>query len=203
MRLLKTLPVITLLFQFGCSNKEVKTADGNTIKPDVVVSRIDDLGSRPSWLKESEPFAIKDNEVTSLGSTAIKGDERIEAAYRIAENDAKSSIAKGIEQKLSFIFQNAEEGVSFDASQVRFIGSEVSRMTTSSIKLKNRYWEKYITYSDSGVSQTKYRIFTSVSMPESEFKRAVLDAIRKREGKGGISKEFAEKVNAEWDKLVE
>ena len=186
----------------SCSST-VKTVDGREIKPDVILSRIDNLNGRPDWLKESEAFVIKNNEITSLGSTVIAGDERVEAAYRIAENEAKAAISKGIEQKLSFIFQNAEEGTKLDNSQVRFIGSEISRMTTSSIKLKNRYWEKLVTYSDAGVSKTIYKVFASVTMAESDFKQAVLDAIKKREGKGGLSADFSKKVDAEWVKLVE
>ncbi len=84
MKTIKILGFAFVLFQMGCSSKEVKTADGNTIRPDVILSRIDSLSSRPDWLKESEPFKINDNELVSLGSTVIPGDDRVEAAYRIA-----------------------------------------------------------------------------------------------------------------------
>lgn len=76
-------------------------------------------------------------------------------------------------------------------------------MTTSNIKLQKRYWEKVVTYTDAGTPKVIYRVFTSVSMPEGDFKKAVLDALKKREGKGGISGEFAKKVDVEWKKLVE
>ena len=39
-------------------------------------------------------------------------------------------------------------------------------------------------------------------MPETDFKRAILDAIRKQQGKGGLSKDFAQKVDQHWDKFV-
>lgn len=201
--MIKMSQVIVLCIIVQSCSSSVKTVDGQIFKPDVVLSRIDNMGSRPDWLRESEPFKIKSNEIISLGSTTIAGDERIDAAYRIAENEAKAAISKGIEQKLSFIFQNAEEGTKVDSSQVSFIGSEISRMTTSSIKLQNRYWEKVVTYNDIGTPKTIYKVFATVSMPEGEFKQAVLNALKKREGKGGISAEFAAKVDSEWKKLVE
>lgn len=116
--------LLTILTQ-SCSST-VMTIAGKDFRSDVVLSRIDNISSRPDWLKESEPFKIKNNEISSLGSTTIAGDERIDAAYRIAESEAKASISKGIGQKMSFIFQNAEEGTKFDSAQVSFIGSEIS-----------------------------------------------------------------------------
>jgi hypothetical protein len=169
---------------------------------DKVLSRIDDLSARPSWLRESEPFRIEGGYVTSLGQTVIPADNRVEAAYRISENNAKSAIAGAIEQRLEFIFQNAEEGTEMDTTQARYIGAEASKLTTSSLRLDRRYWEKIATTTDSGQRVTQYRVFTTVKIPESDFKRAVMDAIRRSQGRQGISAEFAQKVNEHWDKFV-
>ncbi len=169
---------------------------------DKVLARIDDLPARPSWLKESDPFRIEGGYVISLGQTLIPADNRVEAAYRIAENNAKGAIAGAIEQRLEFIFQNAEEGTEMDTTQARYIGAEASKLTTSSLRLEHRYWEKVATTTDSGQRITQYRIFTTVKMPESDFKRAVIDAIRRSQGRQGISAEFAQKVNEHWDKFV-
>ena len=98
--------------------------------PKKIVARIDDLSSRPSWLKESEPFVIEKGTVTSLGQTTIPGDNRVEAGYRVAENNAKAAIAGAIEQRLEFIFQNAEEGSGIDATQAHYIGAESSKIVT-------------------------------------------------------------------------
>lgn len=40
-------------------------------------------------------------------------------------------------------------------------------------------------------------------MQETDFKKAIIEATRKREGKGGLSAGFAEKVDKQWDKFVE
>ena len=181
----------------SCTSTGPKTAES---EPDAVISRIDGLDSRPEWLKESEPFSIKNGVVTSLGQTEIPGDHRVEAGLRIAENNAKANIASAIENRLEFVFQNAEEGTSLDATQARYIGAEASKIVTSSIRQDKRYYEKIATTQN--VRVIRYKIFATVTMPEADFKRAITDAIRKANGNGGLSEDFAKKVDQHWDKFV-
>ena len=198
---MRMLLALTTLFIMSCASAP-KLQSGKAYEPDQVLSRIDEMSSRPAWLHESESFKVEKGTVYSLGATTIPGDDRVEAAYRIAENNAKAAIASGIEQRLEFIFQNAEEGTKIGADQTRFIGSEVSSIVGNSIRADKRYWEKYSTTLENGERAIRYRVFSQVSMPESEFKAAVINALHKREGKAGISREFAKKVDKQWDKLV-
>jgi hypothetical protein len=39
-------------------------------------------------------------------------------------------------------------------------------------------------------------------MPEADFKKAIMAAVRKAEGKKGLSKNFAEKVDKHWDQFT-
>lgn len=174
----------------------------STTGGDVVVSRSDDLSSRPSWAKEAESFKIEDGTVYSLGTTTISADSRIEAGYRIAENNAKGAIASAIEQRLNYIFQNAEEGTELDARQTRFIGAEFTKLTTSSIRPGGRYWEKVATTDANGQKKLIYRVYARVSMPEEDFKKAIFDAIRRAQGKVGLSQDFAQKVDQHWNEFV-
>lgn len=169
---------------------------------DKVIARSDDLSSRPKWLKESESFKIDEGIVYSLGSATIPADGRVEAGYRIAENNAKGAIAGAIEQRLSFVFQNAEEGEGIDSRQTRFIGAEVTKLTTSAIRPARRYWEKIVTIGENGQEIIQYRIFAQVSMPEQEFKNAIFEAIRRAQGKVGLSQDFAQKVDQHWNEIV-
>lgn len=192
---------LLLVGLYGCGTT-VKNPTKSEVEPDVIVSRIDDMSSRPDWLKESEPFRFESGKVVSLGSTTIPADQRIEAAMRVAENNAKSGIASAIEQKLEFIFQNAEEGAVMGADQARYIGAEASSLITSSIRTDKRYWEKVASTQDSGERVTRFKVFSMVSMPEADFKKAVLNATRKAEGKVGLSKGFSEKVDKHWDQFT-
>ena len=197
----KVLLFPILVAMVGCSSAQQKPAAQEEV-PDRVVSRIDGMESRPTWVKESEPFKVEGGEATSLGSTTIPADHRLEAAYRIAENNAKAGIASTIEQRLDYVFQQANEGTSLDADQVRFIGAEASQLTTSSIHPGKRYYEKVITTTASGETKAIYRVFATVQISEPELKRAVLDAVRKAQGKEGLSAEFSKQVAQHWDRFT-
>ena len=166
------------------------------------MSRIDNLEQRPSWVKESEPFRIENGTVISTGMTTIPGNNRVEAAYRIAQNNAKAAIAGVIEQRLSIIFQNAEEGTALDATQARYIGAEASKLVASSIRPWKNYWEKIATTQDGGERVTQYKVFSLVTMPETDFKSAIKNAIRKQQGQSGLSADFAKKVDQQWEQFV-
>lgn len=191
---------ITALVLAGCSSTPKSTTP--EAMPDKVLSRINDISSRPSWLNEERPFDVKDGVVTSLGQTTIPGSDRVEAAYNIADNNAKGAICSAIESRLEVIFQGAEEGTAIDSTQARRISAEACKITTSSIRPGTRYWEKVAMSTDSGERVTRYKVFSTVTMPETDFKRAVMNAIRKQEGKGGLSQDFAKKVDEHWDNFV-
>jgi hypothetical protein len=184
----------------GCSSTPKSTSP--EAMPDKVLSRINDSSSRPGWLNEERAFEVKDGSVISLGQTTIPGNDRVEAAYNIADNNAKGAICSAIESRLEFIFQGAEEGTAMDSTQARRIGAEACNITTSSIRPGNRYWEKVAMSTDSGERVTRYKVFATVTMPETDFKRAVMNAIRKSEGKGGLSQDFAKRVDDQWDSFV-
>ncbi|MGE4130245.1 MAG: hypothetical protein AB7F86_01335 [Bdellovibrionales bacterium] len=198
----RSLPAIAL-FVSACSSAPKHEIASSEIVPDAVVARIDDLKARPDWVSESQPFKIKDGTVTSIGITTAPADgTRVEALTRIAQNSGKAAIAAAVESRLEFIFQNAEEGVSFDSTQARYIGSEASKIVTSSIRSGPVYWEKIATSSDGGERKTVYKVFAAVNMPESELKKAILEAARKRDGKSGLSANFSKKVDEQWDRFA-
>lgn len=184
----------------GCSGSPVN--EEFDAQPDRVIERIDQRESRPTWLDESTPFLIDNARVISLGETEIPADQRLDAAYRIAQNNASAAVASAIERKLEFIFQNAEEGTGVDARQVRFIGAEVTRLVTSSLRPGKRYWEKVVSTIGPGRHLVKYRVFATVELPEADFKRAIEEALRRNAGKAGISADFAGKVDQQWERIT-
>ncbi len=197
----KYLISIMALLVAACSS--VDKQNQNLAEPDVVLSRIDNMSERPNWIKESEIMTVQDGYVYFTGTQSSPVDSNVEQLYRVAELNAKSGIAKAIEQKLQFVFQNAEEGYSMDASQARFMGMEATEiMKTGSIRPYKKYWEKILTTNGDGQRVQKIQMFAIVRIPEADFKKAILDAARKREGKGGLSEDFAKKVNSQWDEIV-
>ena len=51
-------------------------------------------------------------------------DTNMSAVYRITANNGKALISHSISEKLTYLFQNGEEGVSIDTRQASFIGEE-------------------------------------------------------------------------------
>jgi len=194
---MKFIPVFMLSLLFGCSSQTMKSDYSEQ-----VLSRIDGLTERPAWFKESESFKIVNGEVVSLGNTSIPADHRLESAIRIAQSNAKAGICNSIEQKLEFIFQNAEEGTTLDANQVRFIGSEVCKLTSSSLKNDKIYWEKVLAFKTNGEKSVEYKVYASVTMSEIELKKAILESLSKRSGKVALSKNFTQTVEKNWEKLT-
>lgn len=167
-----------------------------------ILSRIDGFESRPAWLKESEPFSVEGSKMVALGMATIPGDHRLEAAFRIAENNAKNILSSSITQKLSYVFQNAEEGTSMDGNTSSFIGGELSRLSTSSIRLKNRYWEKIYKRNEIGSPTLEYKVYVTVAMENADFLKALDKALKGAEGRREISPDMKEKIKNHWQDLI-
>lgn len=177
----------------------------SSLPKDEVLARSDSLTSRPKWVSEEKTFTIEKGTVYMMGTHEMPvAGKRITTGYRIAESNAKAGLSGAIEQRLNYVFQNAEEGDDMGADQARFIGGETSKLVASSIRPANRYWEKVARVTDAdGNRDLVYRIFVRISMPEADFKKAIEEAIKRNSGKKGISEEFKKKVEAHWDELSE
>lgn len=193
-RIFRSFLALSVLACAACSSVSMK---------DQVIARGDDLSSRPEWVKDSETFTVSKGTVYMLGSTTIPATSSPDRAYRIAENNAKQGLSSAIEQKLDFVFQNAEEGTEIGSDQTRFIGMEASKLVTSAIRPSNRYWEKVVTVTGANADDKAvvYRVYARVAMPEKEFKKAIERAIAKAQKKG-LSADFAKKVDAQWDRFT-
>lgn len=193
-RIFRSFLALSVLACAACSSVSMK---------DQVIARSDDLSSRPEWVKDSETFTVSKDTVYMLGSTTIPATSSPDRAYRIAENNAKQGLSSAIEQKLDFVFQNAEEGTEIGSDQTRFIGMEASKLVTSAIRPSNRYWEKVVTVTGANADDKAvvYRVYARVAMPEKEFKKAIERAIAKAQKKG-LSADFAKKVDAQWDRFT-
>lgn len=204
MKAIYSVLVVALLV--GCSSSSKRTENGSPVKleptPDVVLSRIDNLSERPSWLKESDPFYFENGSLYSLGTATLKEDQRVESGGRIATINAKATISQAISQRLSVAFQHGEEGAGLDEAQTQYIAASASEITTSHLKPTKYYWEKISQVDSSGQSKIVYKVFSLVSLPESEFKAAIIKAAKQGETKAKVSTEFKDKLNRHWDKFV-
>lgn len=169
---------------------------------DKVISRSDDLSSRPSWAKESTPLTKKGSDLYFLGQTRIPAEKaNISMGYRIAENNAKNTIASAINQNLTYMFQNAEEGTSYDANQVQFVSTESAKALMSKAIVSDRYWEKILsTVNAEEDKEMFYSIYTRVKISETDLKKAIDRTLNKNKG---ISEDLKKKAAQQWDLMIQ
>ena len=203
----QSIPIALILV--GCSSAPPQVEPQSNLGSNVpeiahdrVLDRMNDASGRPSWLNEERPFEVKSGMVISLGQVSIPAADRVEAGYLIAENNAKGSLCSAIESRMDYVFQQAQEGTSVDSTQVHRIGAEACKLTTSAIRPGRRYWEKVATTDGSGSVTVRLIIFTTVEMPESDFKRAIIAAAKNQQGNGGLTEDFSKKVNEHWYQFV-
>ena len=192
----KRIFIIPAILLAGCTS--IITS---SITEDKVISRSDSRSSRPSWLKEETPLTSDKTYLYFLGQAKIPAERaNISMGYRIAENNAKNTIAGAINQNLNYIFQNAEEGITVDTNQIQFVSTESAKAVMSMALPSEHYWEKVISTVDAeGNKEMYYSIFARVKMKESDLKKAI---DRTLNGNSGISADFKKKVDQQWDNMV-
>ncbi len=168
---------------------------------DKVIARSDDMSSRPSWAKESTPLTKKGSDLYFLGQTRIPAEKaNISMGYRIAENNAKNTIAGAINQNLTYMFQNAEEGTTYDTTQVQFVSTESAKALMSKAVVSDRYWEKVLsTVSADNDKEMFYSVYARVKISEADMKKAI---DRTLNGSKGISDDLKKKAAQQWDAMV-
>ena len=187
-------------FVFATSVSLILAACGGGMS-DKVIQRSDDLSSRPSWAKESIPLTKKGADLYFLGQARIPAEKaNVSMGYRIAENNAKNSIAGAINQNLTYMFQNAEEGTSYDANQVQFVSTESAKALMSKAIVSDRYWEKVLsTVNAEEDKEMFYSIYARVKISENDLKQAIERTLNKNKG---ISEDLKKKATQQWDLMV-
>jgi hypothetical protein len=184
--------LLSLVLLVSCSSVVIQ---------DKVISRSDELSSRPAWVKESNTLTVEKDVVYIMGQAKIPAENaNISQGYRVAENNAKVSLAGSIEQRLNYAFQNAEEGLDVNQNQIKYVSAEAAKISVSNLKPSNRYWEKVLSVVDgSGKTEMFYTLFARMQIKESDLKKAIDNTMNKNKG---ISDEFKKQVDQQWDKII-
>ncbi|MEN0059632.1 MAG: hypothetical protein AAGB31_12405 [Bdellovibrio sp.] len=191
----------TAAFTVGCSSTPTMP-NGQKFEKDVTLSTSNDR-PQPEWADETNPWIIKSGKVYSVGVTTLRGDERPEAGMRVSENSARANYAKAIENRMEFIFQGSEENASFESTQFKWIGSEVSSLTSSAMTVEGHWWKRYAQTQEDGSKRIFYKIYSLVTMPESDLKKAVFAAVNKGTTQHKLSDSFKKQVDGQWARFVE
>jgi hypothetical protein len=169
---MKTLPLLLLIiFVTSCSSISEK-----------VISRMDNVDEKPSWATLSKTMFVKEGKVFSVGLTEANAGSRVSALSRVADNNARFELSRTIIDESSFIFQNMEEGAEEGGQLSRFYGNELSKHVSHGVRQEKRYWEKIQTFDEHGDKVFRIKLFSLVSIKESDLKKAVKRALNKEQG---------------------
>lgn len=165
-----------------------------------VLVRMDDQDESPKWASLSKTMFKKKGRVFAVGFAELPIESRISAAVRVSDNNARFEISREIQDDMAFILQNVSEGVSDGGQLVTFYGSEVSKNLIHEIKSEERYWEKIETFDEVGAKVFKLRIYSLISIEESELRRAIRSALNK--GKG-LSPELKKQIDNHMSREIQ
>ena len=188
---MKTFMMLLSLMLIGCASYKEST-----------VSTMEDK-ERPEWASLSKTVFQKGGQIFVVGYTEGLASNRISALMRISDNNARFEVSREITNQMNFIYQNLEEGVSDGGQLSRFYGTEVSKHLSSGIRQEKHFWEKVKVYDENGDPLLRVRVYSLISMRESDLRKAIRETIfEKRE----ITKAIKEKIDAhmisEVDKMM-
>ena len=158
----------------------------------VVLARADGAAARPAWLDERRPFTISGGVVSSVGEASIAPDDRLDAGTRIAQTRAEAAVAAAVSSRLTAVLRLHEDS-NADSPQVEQEVVSASRMASSAFRPAGRYWEKISIMGDVGRPVVRVRVFARVTMPEAEFRKAVLDS---------LSADESRRVGERWESFA-
>lgn len=165
---------------------------------DKVIQRSDNLSSRPDWASETTSYYEKGNKTYFVGNMVVDGGASPSWLCLAASNVTKKDVADQIKQKLDFIVQAANEDMEIGLGQLKYVGTEASNLTVSSLKREGCYWEKVLTQVDESSKGIVYRAFAKLSIPTADLKKAIKDAASKK----GLSKDFQKQVDERWNAVT-
>lgn len=195
---MKSLCFALCLFVFGCSS--AVRLDNREITPDVVLSTMDGT-SQPSWASEGKPWYQDGPNVYSVGVTTIHGNERVEAAMRVAALNSRVAFAQTVNDKLSAYLQSAEENFSLDSTQVKSLASSASELTAHSIKTESYWYKRYVSTQEDG-KHIYYKVYALSSMPVTDLRQAMDQAISGKINEHKLSDDFKTKADAQFSKIL-
>jgi hypothetical protein len=187
---------ILLVLVSGCASAP-KT---NSYRPDQVVGRMDELGSRPEWATESINVITQGEKIRFIGVAEVPADSRIQAAFKMSDSSARGVVANKVETSVTKIVENSEAGLSMEDQSLKSLIKEVSRVSLKNVDIKNRYWEKVVRTSSDGSESMIMKVFSLIEISERDMKKMLLTANRASQSSSkDIRNKVENLIRDQWD----
>jgi hypothetical protein len=186
----------------ACSSAPV--VNGAKIEKDQVLATMNNT-SKPDWAikGEAEPFRVVSGVVQSVGVSEMSGTDRPSAGLRLSRNNAVANIARTVQNQITSVLTNGEEGTGYDSSAAKYIGSEMSSISASNIRDAGQWWEKVAMSNEDGTKKIIYRLYSLATMDEPALKAKIHEVATRGVSSGKVSEKFKEQLDKHMDHLLD
>lgn len=163
-----------------------------------LISRMDGLSERPSWVLESKPVSIQQNKIVVLGTSHLTDEHKMEVSYRIAERNGKHLFQETLEVQTDKIVQNLGMLKAKEQKQLFEFRKDLLKGIMESVVLGKKYWEKVEVIKGDEDTSLKNKVFVSVELGKDNFVKKLDQLLSKAQGRKSISKANVLKIKNEW-----
>ncbi len=148
-----------------------------------------------------KPHVKKDGNIYVLGAVDVPGDSSPTRCQTAADLQARVELSKELNTRLENQLQYAAEGFSIDASSLKQISSESTKIEfLQGVFIDNRFWEKVLVQNGPD-AYVKYTCYSRAAMPIDKFQQKAQSLLDEHEKKGQFTAEFAKAVNDQWNQF--
>lgn len=160
---MKSLSILLVLVTFvGCA----------TIYREEVVATMESR-EKPKWATLENAYFIEKDKVFYVGVTEAISTSRTSALLRVSDINARSEIAKEINNQINVVFQNIQEGIDDGGNFARLYSSEVSKFLSHGIKIEKRFWEKVYIQNPKYGHEVVTRAYSLLSIKRSSLRKPI------------------------------
>jgi len=137
----------------------------------------DSSGDKPSWAKSSKISWEEDNKIFIRGTANIRGNERVDGCYDLANLNAKEALVSEIQSYIKGVLDNSVQSISENAEVV------LGKSRTSDFEGKimgQRFIERYFERSIIGdAERVECQLLSEISQKDYDrMKRLIIDKVQ-------------------------
>lgn len=182
------------------------TACSSTNKSSVkenLISRMDGLSQRPSWVMVTKPVSIQQNLIIALGSSHLTDEHKMDVSYRIAERNGKHLFQETLEAQSDKILQNLGKLKAKEQKQLLDFRKDLLKTIMDSVVLGKKYWEKVEVIKGVEDSSKKNKVYVSIELGKDNFVKKLDQILTRAQIKKSISKANVLKIKNEWKSFLD
>lgn len=195
---MKAVCALLLVTLVSCSSKSPDTHKDMVYEPDKVLGRSDELEKRPEWVKESVNVVEKEDHIAFIGFSEVPGDSRVTAAYKMADSEAKGSIASKLRSEIFKLVETSDTGLKMEDQKLESLIQDMSEVELKNVDVKDRYWEKVQRTASDGKKSMVMKVFSLIEVKKDELQKLMLQKAKESDAPSDMKNKVEEAIRAQW-----